>query len=316
MKILITEGAVVSANGDISFDGFSRFGDVVVFDNISYTELLEEISDTDILLCNKITVDKAIIEKGKQLKYIGTFATGYNNIDVAYCKEKGITVCNAGSYSTNAIAQQTFGYIINHFSKINEYNTFVKNGGWVKSPLFSPIVFPTDELAGKTIGVIGYGNIGKAVIKIAQAFNMNILVYTRTVRNVPDIRFVSFDELLQSSDIITVHCPQTPDNADMFGQNAFRECKDGAFFVNTARGGLVDEYALRDALNSGKLSGAAVDVVKQEPMRADSPLLTAKNITITPHSGWVPLATRKRLFTIVENNIAAYLSGFPQNVVS
>ena len=315
MKIVITEGAVISC-GDISFDGFNKFGDVKIFDNLKYNDLEKEIVDTDILLCNKVNVDRNILEKAKRLQYIGTFATGYNNIDIEYCKQKGITVCNAGSYSTNAIAQQTFGYIINHFSKINQYNGFVKDGGWIKSPLFSPIAFPTDEIAGKTLGIVGYGSIGKTVAKIARAFEMNVIVYTRTVREDGETKFVSFDELLKSSDIITLHCPLTPDNADMFDTDTFNRCKDGAYFINTARGGLVDEYALRDALTSGKLSGAAVDVVRQEPMSNDCPLLDAPNITITPHSGWVPLETRKRLFKIVEDNITAFLSGTPQNKVS
>lgn len=315
MKIVITEGAVISC-GDISFDGFNKFGDVKIFDNLKYNDLEKEITDTDILLCNKVNVDRNILEKAKRLQYIGTFATGYNNIDIEYCKQKGITVCNAGSYSTNAIAQQTFGYIINHFSKINQYNGFVKDGGWIKSPLFSPIAFPTDEIAGKTLGIVGYGSIGKTVAKIARVFEMNVIVYTRTVREDGETKFVSFDELLKSSDIITLHCPLTPDNADMFDADTFNRCKDGAYFINTARGGLVDEYALRDALTSGKLSGAAVDVVKQEPMSNDCPLLDAPNITITPHSGWVPLETRKRLFKIVEDNITAFLSGTPQNKVS
>ena len=315
MKLVITEGAVISC-GDISFDGFNKFGEVKIFDNLKYNELEKEIVDTDILLCNKVIVDRNILEKAKRLKYIGTFATGYNNIDIEYCKQNGITVCNAGSYSTNAIAQQTFGYILNHYSKINEYNNFVKSGGWVKSPLFSPIAFPTDEIAGKTLGIIGYGSIGKTVAKIAKAFDMKIIVYTRTVRQDGETEFVSFDELLKRADIITLHCPLTADNADMFNEATFNKCKDGAFFINTARGGLVDEDALAEALKSGKLSGAAVDVVKQEPMSATCPLLNAPNITITPHSGWVPLTTRQRLFKIVEDNISAFLSGNPQNVVS
>ncbi|MEE1198386.1 MAG: D-2-hydroxyacid dehydrogenase [Acutalibacteraceae bacterium] len=315
MKIIITEGAVISC-GDISFERFNKFGEVKIFDNLTYEELEKEIVDTDILLCNKVNVDKNIIDKGTRLKYIGTFATGYNNIDIEYCKQKGITVCNAGSYSTNAIAQQTFGYILNHYCKLNEYNAFVKDGGWVRSPLFSPIVFPTDEIAGKTLGIVGYGSIGKTVAKIARAFDMKVIVYTRTVREDGITKFVTFDELLDSADIITLHCPLTKENADMFNADTFAKCKDGAFFINTARGGLVDESALRDALASGKLSGAAVDVVKREPMSDSCPLLNVPNITITPHSGWVPLTTRQRLFDIVENNISAFLEGNPQNVVS
>ena len=315
MKIIITEGAVLTT-GDMSFEEFKKFGDLYIFDNLSYKELEREIVDTDILLCNKVPVDKSLLEKAKKLKYIGTFATGYNNIDIDYCRKNGITVCNAGSYSTAAVAQQTFGYILNHFSRVADYNGFVKDGGWVKSPLFSPIVFPTDELFGKTIGIIGYGSIGKAVAKIARAFDMDVLVHTRTVREDGKTQFVSLDELLAKADIISVHCPLTEQNAKMFNAETFAKFKDGAFFINTARGGLVDEDALCSALKDGKLSGAAVDVVAYEPMRADCPLLKAPNITITPHSAWVPKNTRKRLFQIVINNVEQFLNGTPTNVVS
>ncbi len=315
MKIIITEGAVLTT-GDMSFEGFNKFGDVHIFDNLSYSGLETEITDTDILLCNKIRVDENVLKKAKKLKYIGTFATGYNNIDIEYCRKNNITVCNAGSYSTAAVAQQTFAYILNHFSRIADYDNFVTTGGWIKSPLFSPIVFPTDELMGKTIGIIGYGSIGKAVAKIAHGFDMEVLVHTRTVREDNETKFVSLNELLEKSDIVTVHCPLTEQNAKMFNKDSFVKFKDGAFFINTARGGLVDEAALADALKSRKLSGAAVDVVEYEPMKPDCPLLTAPNITITPHSAWVPKSTRERLFGIVLNNIEQFLNGTPQNVVS
>lgn len=315
MKVIITEGAVLTT-GDMSFEEFNKFGDVHIFDNLSYSELETEIIDTDILLCNKIRVDENVLKKAKRLKYIGTFATGYNNIDIEYCRKKGITVCNAGSYSTTAVAQQTFGYILNHFSRIADYDKFVKDGGWIKSPLFSPIVFPTDELMGKTIGIIGYGSIGKAVAKIAKAFDMNVLVHTRTVHPDNETKFVSLDELLEKSDIVSVHCPLNKQNTKMFGADTFRKFKDGAFFINTARGGLVDESALADALKSGKLSGAAVDVVDTEPMKPNCALLTAPNIVITPHTSWVPKSTRERLFGIVLDNIEQFLNGTPVNVVS
>ncbi len=315
MKIIITEGAVLTT-GDMSFEGFNKFGEVHVFDNLTYEQLKDEIIDTDILLCNKIRVDKNILKRATRLKYIGTFATGYNNIDIDYCRKNGITVCNAGSYSTSAVAQQTFGYILNHFSRISDYDSFVKQGGWVKSPLFSPIAFPTDELMGKTIGIIGYGSIGKAVARIAKAFDMNILVHTRTVREDGETKFVSLDELLALSDIVSVHCPLTEQNAKMFDADTFSKFKSGAFFINTARGGLVDEKALADALKGKKISGAAVDVIETEPMKPDCPLLTAPNIVITPHSAWVPKSTRARLFDIVTDNIEQFLNGTPVNVVS
>lgn len=314
MKMLITEAAVLSKNGDVSFDGLRRFGELTVMDNMSYTELESVIADYDVLFCNKLNIDKNIIDKAARLKYIGECATGYNNIDVAYCKQKGITVTNAGEYSTSAVAQQTFAYILNHFSRVAEYDEFVKNDGWINSPVFSPVITVTDELEGKTLGIIGYGSIGRRVAAIAWAFGMRVLVHTRTVRdNLAE--YVELDTLLTQSDVVSLHCPLTDTNSKMMNKAAFAKCKNGAYFINTARGGLVDEQALFDALRCGKLSGAAVDVITTEPMKKDCVLKNAPNITITPHSAWVPVSTRKRLLRIVENNLKAYLNGQPQNKV-
>ncbi len=315
MKIIITEAAVLS-NGDLSFKEFEAFGELKIYDNMSYSLLESEIIDTDILLCNKLSIDKNILDRAEKLKYIGTFATGYNNIDTNYCKAKGITVCNAGSYSTEAVAQQTFSYILNHFCRLNDYNSFVKNGGWCESPVFSPLVFPTAELQNKTLGIIGFGSIGKRVYEIARAFKLQVKVFTRTVPQGSDIDFVSLAELLGSSDIVTVHCPLTRDNAEMFNKDTFLQFKKGAYFINTARGGLVNEQDLLNAVESGQLSGAAVDVVMNEPMDKDCPLIKSDKITVTPHSAWTPFETRKRLFGIVLNNIKAFLAGNPTNKVN
>ncbi len=315
MKIIITEAAVLT-NGDLNFSEFEKLGELKVFDNIAYSSLETEISDTDILLCNKLPIDREILTKAKKLKYIGTFATGYNNIDIDFCREKGITVCNAGSYSTEAVAQQTFSYILNHYSKISQYNGFVKDGGWIKSPVFSPLVFPTAELQNKTLGIIGFGSIGKRIFEIATAFKMKIKVFTRTIPQNSDVDFVSLKELLNSSDVVTVHCPLTKDNAEMFNKDTFSQFKKGAYFINTARGGLVNEEALLEAVESGHLSGAAVDVLMSEPMHKDCPLLKSDKIVITPHSAWTPYETRKRLFDIVLDNIISFLEGNPKNKVN
>lgn len=312
MKMLITEAAVLSKNGDVSFDTLSRFGELTVMDNMSYRELESVIRDYDVLFCNKLNIDKNIIDRAVNLKYIGECATGYNNIDIEYCKEKGITVTNAGEYSTSAVAQQTFAYILNHFSRVAEYDAFVKHDGWINSPVFSPVITTTDELEGRTLGIIGFGSIGRKVKKIAEAFGMRVIVNTRTIRD-NEAEYVTLDKLLSRSDIITLHCPLTAENKEMMNADAFAKCKNGAYFINTARGGLVNEQALYEALSSGKLSGAAVDVIAYEPMQKDCVLMKAPNITITPHSAWVPVSTRRRLLSIVENNLAAYLNGTPQN---
>ena len=316
MKILLTDSATLRSKGDLSLDGFKKFGDVKEYENISRADLLEEVKDTDIILCNKTIIDDEVFSNAPNLKYVGLFATGYNNIDVKAAKELGITVCNAGSYSTDAVAQHTFGFILNNYTRIADYSRFVLSGGWSESRVFSPVVFPTDEIKGKTLGIIGYGSIGRKVAEIARVFGMRVIVHTRTVREDGVTEFVSLDELLSSSDIISLHCPLTAENTGMFNNDTFAKCKNGAYFINTARGGLVNEQALFDALESGKLSGAAVDVICTEPMPKDCVLLKAKNITITPHSAWTPFTTRNRVLEIARQNYEAFLSGTPQNVVS
>lgn len=315
MKILITDAATLKANNDISLEIFQQFGDTIIHENINRTNLLKEAVDADIILCNKTIIDREIMEKAESLKYIGLFATGYNNIDIVTAKERGITVCNAGSYSTNAVAQQVIGYILMHYTKIPLYNDFVHGGGWKNAEVFSPLMFTGDEVFGKTLGIVGFGSIGKAVKKAAEGLGMNVLVHTRTIRDDGETKFVSFDELLTKSDIITLHCPLNEQSADMMNSESFAKMKDGAFFINTSRGGTVDEQALFDALESGKLSGAAVDVLKQEPMNKDCVLAKAKNLIITPHTAWAPLTTRRRLLQIVSDNISAFLKGEPQNKV-
>lgn len=313
MKILITDSASLKSGGDPSTEVLEKYGEISEFDNIDRTTLLKEVTDKDIIFCNKTVIDREVIDRAEKLKFIGVFATGYNNIDTEYAKEKGIAVCNAGSYSTNAVAQQVIAYILIHYTQIPKYNEFVKDGGWKRSKIFSPLVFGTDEVAGKTLGIVGYGNIGKAVETAAKGLGMNVIVYTRTVRPNGSTRFVSFDELLANSDVITLHCPLNRESADMMNKEAFAKCRDGAFFINTSRGGTVDEAALYDALCNGKLSGAAVDVLKEEPMAEDCVLFDAPNIIITPHTSWAPLATRKRLLGIACENLDAFLNGKAKN---
>ena len=316
MKILIADCSTLAQNNDLPLTVFEKYGDVVYNPNISRDELLDTVCEYDMILCNKTIIDKSVIEKAKKLKYIGLFATGYNNIDIDTARRHNITVCNAGSYSTSAVAQQVFAYILNHYNAINQYDNFVQNGGWQQSPTFSVLCFPTDELKGKTIGIIGYGSIGKRVAEIAIAFEMRVLVYTRTPKNDDRVEFVSLDELLSQSDIITPHCPLNEQSREMFNKNTFAKFKDGAFFINTARGGVVNEQDLADALNCGKLSGAAIDVLTAEPMANDCVLKGVKNLIITPHTAWAPLETRKRLLGIVEDNIISFLNGNPKNKVS
>lgn len=316
MKILISDCATLTQSNDLSLTVFEKYGDVVYNPNISRSDLLNTVAQYDMILCNKTIIDKDVIEKAENLKYIGVFATGYNNIDIHVAKEHGITVCNAGGYSSNAVAQQVFAYILNHYNQVSRYNDFVTNGGWQNSEMFSVLCFPTDELCGKTIGIIGYGSIGRCVADIALAFRMNVLVYTRTAKDDVRVRFVSFDELLEQSDIVTVHCPLNEQSREMFDSDTFSKMRDGAYFINTARGGIVNEQDLANALDWGKLSGAAIDVLTKEPMAKDCVLKGVPNLTVTPHTAWAPIATRKRLVGIVEDNIIAFLNGKPKNTVS
>lgn len=315
MKILVTDYGTLTQSGDVSLDVFKKFGEAVMIENIDHDTLLKEVKDADAILCNKTRINNEVMEAAPKLKFIGVFATGYNNIDMEDAKRHGITVCNAGSYSTSAVAQQTFAYILSHFNRIGEYDRLVKQGEWVKSTTFSMLGEPTDEVAGKTIGIVGYGSIGRRVADLALAFDMNVLVYNRSKKQDDRVKFVSFDELLKNSDIVSVHCPLNPESKNMFDKEAFAKMKDGAFFINTARGALVVEQDLCDILETGKIT-AAVDVLRREPMREDCPLKDAPNITITPHTCWAPRATRQRLIDIVVSNIENYLNGTPTNVVS
>jgi len=314
MKIVITDRATLGDGVDLSV--FEKYGEVTSYQSTLPCETLSRVRNADILICNKTVIDKSILSETKSLKCILLFATGYNNIDVSYAAERGIAVCNAGQYSTYAVAQHTFALILRQASRVAEYSDFVASGGWIRSPLFSAVEFPTHELFDKTLGIVGYGSIGRAVANVALAFGMKVLVYTRTKKEDDRVNFVSFDELLAGSDYISAHCPLNEHTAKMFNEDAFKKCRDGAFFINTSRGGVVDEIALAKALNSGKLSGAALDVLCVEPMRADCPLIGAKNLTLTPHTAWIPVETRQRLIGIVESNLKAFLDGSPTNKVN
>lgn len=314
MKIVITDWKTVT-NGDLTTAPIERFGEVTAYSLTKPDEIAERIKDADIVLCNKTPMTADVLCHAKKLKYIGLFATGYNNIELDYTNARGITVCNAGGYSTDAVAQHVFAMILSFMSRVEEYRRFCEDGKWIGSDVFSPFCFPMQELSGKTLGIIGLGNIGKAVANIALAFNMKVLCYTRTPKQADGVEFVELDELLARADIVSPHCPLNVDSARLFNAATFAKMKQGALFINTSRGGVVDEAALRDALVSGHLSGAALDVLDAEPMREDCPLYGVKNCLITPHVAWAPLETRSRLLSLVCDNIQAFLNGDPQNVV-
>lgn len=312
MKIVLTDAQTVLDNL-VNADILKQFGEVEEYGLLRYDEVAEKIADADMVVCNKTLLDKNTLRLAKNLKYIGLFATGYNNIDIEYCKAHNIALCNAGSYSTNAVAQHTFALILEHFNNTSNYNKYVQDGRWKRSKTFSPFVYPLSELAGKTLGIVGFGNIGRAVAKIANAFEMNVIAYNRSEKQADGVAFVSFETLLEQSDVVSVHCPLNSESQDMFDKNAFAKMKKGALFVNTARGGVMVEQDLFDALQSEHLGGAAIDTLKVEPMEEDCILMGAKNCIITPHIAWAPVETRVRLMNIVADNISAFLNGTPQN---
>lgn len=315
MKIVLTDAQTVLDNL-VDAKALKELGEVVEYGLLKYEEVAEKIADADIVICNKTKLDSYTLRLAKNLKYIGLFATGYNNIDIDYCRENNIAVCNAGSYSTNAVAQHTFALILEHYNNTAKYNQFVQDGRWKRSKTFSPFVYPLSELAGKTLGIVGLGSIGQAVAKIANAFEMNVIAYNRSPREIENVKMVSLDELLSTSDIVSVHCPLNSESEHMFNRETFAKMKKGALFVNTARGGVMVEQDLFDALESEHLGGALIDTLAVEPMEEDCILMNAKNCIITPHIAWAPLETRVRLMNIVVDNIKNFLNGTPTNKVN
>ena len=315
MKIVITDWSTVSG-GDLNYDALQKFGEVQVYDLTTCEETPARIADADIVLCNKTRLDRSNLQNANNLKYIGLFATGYNNIDTEYCRERGIAVCNAPSYSTDSVAQLTFAMILELANRVRDYRNLVDRGDWIKSRTFSYFPIPLMELKNKTLGIIGFGSIGAKVAEIALAFGMNVLAYNRSPKLAQVVTFTDLKTLLQSSDIVSLHCPLNKDSENLINAETIAMMKDGAYLINTARGAVVDENAAAAALNRGKLAGMGTDVLQAEPMREDCPLYKAKNCVITPHIAWAGLETRQRLMGIVEDNIAAFLDGKAQNNVA
>ena len=288
-------------------------GELTVYDRTSPEQLHDRIRDAEIILLNKTPMNAAAFETAPKLKLISVLATGYNIIDIEAAKAHGVRVCNAGSYSTNAVAQMTFALLLEATQQVGAHNAAIQEGQWSQSKDFCFWNIPLVELYGKTMGLVGFGSIAQAVARVAEAFGMEILYTARCRREDP--RCVDLQTLLEKSDIVSLHCPQTPENGKMINAQTLAMMKDGAILVNTARGGLVDEEALCAALESGKLAYYAADVVSKEPIDPSNPLLGAKNCYLTPHIAWAPLETRQRLHRINEENVRAFLAGSPQNVI-
>lgn len=318
MKIVVLDGKGLAAD-DLNYDAFREFGEVTVYENTAREDVISRIGNSDVIITNKVLLTKEVMDACPSVRLVLIMATGYNIIDLEAATSRGITVCNIPAYSTNAVAQYVFACMLSYCNRINEHNKSVQSGDWINSDTFSYRVAPLYELAGKTLGIVGFGAIGKAVAKIAKAFEMNVLVYSRTIYpqfESSNLRFTDLNTLLENSDFVSLHCPLTAATQNLIGAEQLSLMKKSAMLINSSRGPVVNEQALADALKEGKIAAAALDVLVSEPMSDSCPLKDAPNCTITPHIAWAPLETRIRLMDIALENLKAYLNGTPQNVVN
>lgn len=323
MKIVVLDGYTLNP-GDLSWEALEEIGDLTVYDRTSYDlkgqdKIIERVGDAEIVFTNKTPLTREALDKMPNLKFIGVLATGYNVVDVEAAKEKGIIVSNIPTYGTAAVAQMTFALLLEMCHHVWHHSEEVKKGAWTNNQDWCFWNYPLIELAGKSMGIIGFGRIGQDVGKIAQAFGMKVLAYDsyQNKELISDtLKYVELDELLAESDVISLHCPLFESTEGIINKNTISKMKDSAMLINTSRGPLIVEGDLAEALNSGKIAGAAIDVVSTEPIKSDNPLLEAKNIIITPHISWAPKESRKRLMDIAVSNLQEFLAGNPVNVVN
>lgn len=318
MKIVVLDGYTLNP-GDLSWDGLSNLGDLKVYEYTPKEQIVERIGDAEIIFTNKTPLTSEIFSKVPHVRYVGALSTGYNIVDIETAKEHGIAVTNIPTYGTDAVAQYTFALLLEMCSHVGEHSRAVREGAWTACRDFCFWNYPMVELVGKTLGIIGFGRIGQAVSRIALAFGMKVLTFSRSREKVLEsdgLRYAELDELLAESDVISLHCPLTGETRGMINRETISKMKDGVMLINTSRGPVVEEPDLAEALNSGKVAGAAVDVVSAEPIKAANPLLTARNCIITPHIAWAPRETRERLMNIAVDNLEAFLRGSPINVVN
>ena len=314
IKLTILDGHAVNP-GDLPWTFLDGIVDYKVYERTSQEEVIEHIGNSDAIFLNKIQITKDILVACPNLKYIGVLATGYNAIDIKAAREHGVTVTNIPAYSTDSVAQHAFAFILYFTNQVAQHNDSVMSGDWVKCRDFCFWNGSLSELSGKTLGIFGYGNIGRRVSELGKAFGMKVICCSRTPKEgMPEA--VSFEELLKRSDFLTLHAPLTEETKNIINKESLSLMKPTAYLINTARGGFVVEKDLADFLNEDKIAGYGADVLLQEPMAEDCPLLNAKNCVITPHIAWAPRETRKRLQGIAEENLKAWLSGKPINVVN
>ena len=317
MKIVVLDGQGVNP-GDISWNRIEELGELTVYPRTAPEEVLQHVGDAEIALTNKTVFDANTIAQLKNTKYIGVLATGYNVVDTKAARERGIVVTNIPAYSTDSVAQMVFAHLLNVSNHVEHYAEETRNGVWSRCPDFCYWNKPLFELAGKTLGIVGLGNIGMKVAQIAQAFGMNVLAYTsKTPDQLPEgIRKTTLDGLFGASDVVSLHCPLTDTTRELMNSASIEKMRDGAILINTGRGPLVNEADVADALASGKLGAYCADVLSCEPPSASNPLVGAPHAFITPHVAWATLEARLRLMDIAVNNIKSFLEGSPTNVVN
>jgi glycerate dehydrogenase len=314
MKLTVLDGHALNP-GDLSWNGFSPYADLTIFDRTPPELVKNHISNSEAVLLNKVVISSELLRNCHSLKYIGILATGYNIVDVKAAHEYGVCVTNVPAYSTAAVAQHVFAFITSFTNQVSLLNAGIHNGRWVSSPDFCYWDTPLMELEGKTLGILGYGHIGKRVAEIATAFGMNVICCTHHAT--PDVSgLVSKEDLFARSDFLTLHVPLTQETKEIINKDTLALMKRNAYLINTARGGLISENDVRVALDTGTIAGYACDVLTEEPMKKNCPLLGAPHCLITPHIAWAPKETRIRLMEIALKNFISYLSGSPQNVVS
>lgn len=314
MKITILDGFAENP-GDLSWEWMKEYGELTVFDRTPPELIEERAAGSDILITNKTPLRRNILEKIGGLRYIGLLSTGFNVVDWEYCKEKNIPVCNIPSYSTEAVAQLTFALILEHTNSVAKHSESVHSGDWAACSDFCYWVSPLTELSGKTLGIIGFGKIGKTVAGIAKAFGMNVLASTNHPAPFDGVEFADRDRLLAESDFVTLHCPLTPETEGMVNDAFLSKMKPTAVLINTSRGQVICENDLARALNEGVIAGAGLDVLSKEPPEKDNPLLSIPQCFITPHIAWAGFETRTRLMEICKENLAAFMNGKPINCV-
>lgn len=320
MKIVILDGYTENP-GDLSWDGLGRLGELTVYDRTSSAdnaEIIARIGNAEIVLTNKTPVNSKVIDSCPGLRYIGVLATGYNVVDVNAAKEKGVTVTNIPTYGTNSVGQFAMALLLEICHRIGHHNDAVHAGRWESNPDWCFWDYPLIELAGKTIGIIGFGRIGQTTGRIAAAMGMRVLAVDEypNENGVEIATYVKLDKLFGCSDVIVLHCPLFPSTMETINKDNIAKMKDGVIIINNSRGGLVNDGDLAEALNSGKVYAAGLDVVSDEPIKGDNPLLQAKNCIITPHISWAPKESRQRLMDIAVQNLKSYLNGKPENVVN